>query len=54
MSEDKVRQLYFQHPMLGFHLAQLITGRLLENCASLEALPGRSPDVKRLRAREAA
>jgi CRP-like cAMP-binding protein len=54
MSEDKVRQLYFQDPKFGFHMVHLITRRLLENCASLEALPGRWPDPERLRVREAA
>ncbi|MGH6914839.1 MAG: cyclic nucleotide-binding domain-containing protein, partial [Geminicoccales bacterium] len=54
MSEDKVRQLYFQNPKFGFHLVQLITARLIENCASLEALPGRRPDAESLRARKAA
>ncbi|MGH6945176.1 MAG: hypothetical protein ACREH6_13270 [Geminicoccaceae bacterium] len=54
MSEDQVRQLYFQNPKFGFHLVQLITARLIENCASLEALPGRRPDAESLRARKAA
>jgi CRP-like cAMP-binding protein len=39
MSEDKVRQLYFQNPKFGFYLVQLITARLLENCARIETLP---------------
>jgi CRP/FNR family transcriptional regulator, cyclic AMP receptor protein len=54
MSEDQVRQLYFQNPKFGFYLVQLITRRLLENCATIEALPGRWPDMERLRMREAA
>lgn len=54
MSEDKVRQLYFQSPTFGFHLVQLITRRLLENSARLEAPPGRWPDAQHLHAREAA
>lgn len=54
MSEDQVRRLYFQNPKFGFYLVQLITRRLLENCATIEALPGRWPDVERLRTREAA
>jgi CRP-like cAMP-binding protein len=53
MSEDQVRGLYFQNPKFGFYLVQLITRRLLENCATIEALPGRWPDVERLRTREA-
>lgn len=54
MTEDQVRRLYFQDPRFGFHLVQLITRRLLENCARIEALPGRWPDVARLRTSEAA
>lgn len=54
MSEDQVRQLYFQNPKFGFYLVQLITRRLLENCARIEALPGRWPDLERPRLREAA
>ena len=54
MTEDQVRRLYFQDPKFGFHLVQLITRRLLENCAGLEALPGRRPDAQPLCAREAA
>jgi CRP/FNR family transcriptional regulator, cyclic AMP receptor protein len=54
MSEDKVRQLYFQNPKFGFHLVQLITRRLLENCAKIEALPGRWPDAERRHAKAAA
>jgi CRP/FNR family transcriptional regulator, cyclic AMP receptor protein len=54
MSEDKVRQLYFQNPKFGFHLVQLITRRLLENSAAMEAFSGRMPGGGRLRAREAA
>ncbi|MGH6945113.1 MAG: Crp/Fnr family transcriptional regulator [Geminicoccaceae bacterium] len=46
MSEDKVRQLYFQDPKFGFYLVQLITRRLIENCATMEASPGRWPDVE--------
>lgn len=53
MSEDQVRRLYFQNPKFGFYLVQLITRRLLENCASLEAVPGRMPEVDRLHARAA-
>jgi CRP-like cAMP-binding protein len=41
LTADQVRALYFQNPKFGFHLVQLITRRLLENCARLEALPGR-------------
>jgi hypothetical protein len=54
MSEDKVRQLYFQNPKFGFHLVQLITRRLLENCATTEALPGRWPDEECRHAKAAA
>jgi CRP/FNR family transcriptional regulator, cyclic AMP receptor protein len=54
MTEDQVRQLYFQNPKLGFYLVQLITRRLLENCAATEALPDRMPEVEGLRARAAA
>jgi len=54
MTEDQVRQLYFQNPKFGFYLVQLITRRLLENCASLEALPGRMPSAEGLRMEEAA
>jgi hypothetical protein len=54
LSEDQVRALYFQNPKFGFHLVQLITRRLLENCASLEAAPGRWPDAEGLHARAAA
>jgi len=50
MSEDKVRHLYFQNPSFGFHLVQLITARLIENCASFEALPGRMPGADGMRA----
>ena len=38
MSADQVRQLYFQNPRFGFHLVQVSTRRLLENCATTEAL----------------
>jgi CRP/FNR family cyclic AMP-dependent transcriptional regulator len=54
MSEDKVKQLYFQNPRFGFHLVQLITARLIENCARLEALPARMPELDGPRARAAA
>jgi CRP/FNR family transcriptional regulator, cyclic AMP receptor protein len=54
MSEDQVKHLYFQNPRFGFHLVHLITARLIENCASLEALPGRWPEVEGLRATDAA
>jgi hypothetical protein len=54
MTEDQVRRLYFQNPKFGFHLVQLITARLLENCASVEALPSRWPGAERLRVRESA
>ncbi len=43
ISADQVRQLYVQNPAFGFHLVQLITARLIENCATLEALPGHMP-----------
>ena len=54
LTADQVRQLYFQNPKFGFHLVQLITRRLLENCARTEALPGRWPEEHRLRAKAAA
>ena len=54
MSADQVRQLYFRNPRSGFRLVQLITRRLLENCATTEALPARMPDAKDLCARQAA
>jgi hypothetical protein len=54
ISADQVRALYFQNPKFGFHSVQLITRRLLENCACLEALPGRWADAKGVRMREAA
>ncbi len=54
MTEDQVRRLYFQDPKFGFHLVQLITRRLLENCARIEALPGRWPDADGLHAKAAA
>ena len=53
MTEDQVRRLYFQDPRFGFHLVQLITRRLVENCARLEALPGRWPEAERAHARAA-
>jgi CRP-like cAMP-binding protein len=53
MTADQARALYFQNPKFGFHLVQLITRRLLENCASLEAVPGRWPDAERLPAKAA-
>jgi hypothetical protein len=47
MRADQVRALYFQNPKFGFHLVQLITRRLLENCASprgaARPLGGRRP-----------
>jgi signal-transduction protein with cAMP-binding, CBS, and nucleotidyltransferase domain len=54
MSEDQVRQLYFQNPTFGFYLVQLITRRLLENCATTEAPSGHGPDLKRVPLRKAA
>jgi CRP/FNR family transcriptional regulator, cyclic AMP receptor protein len=54
MTADQVRALYFQDPKFGFHLVQLITRRLLENCATTEALPGRMPELDSLRAKAAA
>jgi hypothetical protein len=54
MTADQVRQLYFQNPKFGFHLVQLITRRLLENCATTEALPARMPETERPHARAAA
>jgi CRP/FNR family cyclic AMP-dependent transcriptional regulator len=54
MTADQVRRLYFQNPKFGFHLVQLITRRLLENCATTEALPARMPDAEDLCARQAA
>jgi CRP/FNR family transcriptional regulator, cyclic AMP receptor protein len=54
LSEDQVRRLYFQDPRFGFHLVQLITKRLVENCTSMEATFGRRPDVERRPARAAA
>ena len=50
LTADQVRQLYVQNPQFGFHLVQLITRRLLENCATTEALPGRMPDGQRAKA----
>ena len=46
--------LYFQDPKFAFHLVQLITRRLVENCARIEALPGRWPEAGGLRAKAAA
>ena len=54
MTADQVRQLYVQNPKFGFHLVQLITRRLLENCATIEALPGRMAGGGRARAKAAA
>ena len=54
MSEDQVRQLYFQNPTFGFYLVQLITRRLLENCATTEALSDHAPDLEREPMRKAA
>jgi CRP-like cAMP-binding protein len=54
MTADQVRALYFQNPKFGFHLVQLITRRLLENCARTEVLPGRWSDREGLHARAAA
>jgi hypothetical protein len=54
MTEDQVGRLYFQDPSFGFHLVQLITRRLLENCATTEALPGRWPETERPHAKAAA
>ena len=39
MSDDKVKQLYYQNPEFGFSLVQLITKRLIENCEAAEAPP---------------
>jgi CRP-like cAMP-binding protein len=54
LTADQVRRLYFQNPQFGFHLVQLITRRLLENCATGEALPGRWPETERPHAKAAA
>jgi hypothetical protein len=54
MTADQVRRLYFQNPKFSFHLVQLITRRLLENCATTEALPARMPDAEGGRAKAAA
>ena len=47
-------QLYFHNPKFGFYLVQLITARLLENCASIETLPNRWPDAQGPRTKAAA
>ena len=39
MTGDQVRRLYFQDPKFGFHLVQLITRRLVENCATPRGAP---------------
>ena len=54
MTADQVRRLYFQEPRFGFLLVQLLTRRLIENCTSLEALPGRRPEPDGRRAKAAA
>ena len=54
MSADQVRPLYFRNPRFGFRLAQVSTRRLVENCARIEALPGRWPEADGLRAKAAA
>lgn len=41
MSDDKVLQLYYQNPKFGLHLVQLITRRLIENCAMIESAADR-------------
>ncbi len=49
MSDDKVKELYYQNPEFGFNLVQLITKRLIENCETAEASSGRWPRVEGLR-----
>ena len=39
ITRDRVRELVFQNPRIGFHLINLVTGRLLEDLKKLE------PDV---------
>ena len=41
MSDDKVLQLYHENPRFGFYLVQLITRRLIENCAMIESAADR-------------
>ena len=54
MTDDKVRQLYYQNPRFGFRLVQLITRRLIENCETAERSAGRWPAVERPPIRAAA
>lgn len=53
MTDDKVRQLYYQNPRFGFSLVQLITRRLIENCETAENSVERWPDGERSRIRAA-
>jgi CRP/FNR family cyclic AMP-dependent transcriptional regulator len=54
MSDDKVKELYYQNPEFGFNLVQLITKRLIENCETAEASSGRWPHVEGLSVQPAA
>jgi hypothetical protein len=38
LTYEKLLELIFQNPELGYYFAQLISGRLLENCARLQGL----------------
>ena len=51
LSDGDVVRLYYQNPRFGFHVVRLITGRLIENYAAIEASISRPVPLEAARER---